>query len=230
MRGQTTTHEGRSPVGVSRFLAGQLRSPSGFFGRVVLSRLLNRSNAAMNRLTMQSLALEPEDRVLEVGFGGGDLIARVAPVVSRGFVAGVDFSPDMVDVCARRLASLVASKRVEVRCATAEDLPYDADTFTKACTVNTIYFWPDPALCVGELRRVLREGGRLAVSFTPRSTMENLPATKHGFTLYEPDDVRRLLEDAGFAGIEMIPAPGPRASYVCAVGTRQPLPDERMGD
>ncbi len=213
-------------VGVSSFIAGQLRSPSGFFGRVVLARLLNRSNAAMNRLTMESLALDPEDRVLEVGFGGGDLIARIAPVVSRGFVAGVDFSPDMVDVCARRFASLIEARRVELRCATAEDLPYDAGTFTKACTVNTIYFWPDPAVCLDEFRRVLRAGGRLVVSFTPRSTMEKLPATKHGFTLYEPDDVRRLLEDAGFVGIEMIPAPGSRASYVCAMA-RQPSPDER---
>ena len=44
--------------------------------------------------------------------------------------------------------------------------------------------------------------------------------TEHGFTLFEPEDVRRLLEDAGFGGIEMAPGHGPRGDFVCAIGTK----------
>jgi ubiquinone/menaquinone biosynthesis C-methylase UbiE len=206
-------------MGVSEFLAAQLRKPSGFFGRFVLSRLMNRAHRAVNQVTLESLALEPGDRVLEVGFGAGDLIGRLARVVVEGSVAGIDYSPDMVGLCTKRFASLIRAGRVELRRATAESLPFDAESFTKVCTVNTIYFWPDPAVTLNEFRRVLRPGGRLALSFSPRSFMKDLPVAKHGFTLYEPDQVRQLLENAGFNVIEMIPVPGAHDRDICAVGT-----------
>lgn len=208
-------------MGVSKFMASQLRNPSGFFGTFVMPRFFNRSSAAINQLTLESLALEPADRVIEVGFGGGDLIDRMLPVVSAGSIAGVDFSAEMVAVCAKRFASLAEAGRVDVRCAGADDLPFAAERFTKACTVNTIYFWSDPAVPLGELWRVLCVGGRLVVSFSPPAAIQKLRVTKHGFTLYEPDHVWSLLESAGFAGIEMIRGSGARGEFVCAVGTKQ---------
>ena len=158
--------------------------------------------------------------MLEVGFGSGDLIDRIAPIVSKGSVTGVDFSKDMVAVCAKRFASLVRSGRLDLACAGAEDLPYEADRFTKACTVNTIYFWPDASIPLKELARVLQVGGRLVVSFSPPAAIEKLPGTKHGFTLREPVEVRRLLEEAGFGGIEMVPGSGPRGEFICAIATK----------
>jgi arsenite methyltransferase len=205
-------------MGMSEFLAAQLRKPSGFFGRSVLSRLMNAAHGAVNRVTLESLALEPGDRVLEVGFGAGDLINRLTRVVAEGSVAGIDYSPDMVRLCSKRFASLIRAGRVELCRATADSLPFGAGSFTKACTVNTIYFWSDPAVPLNEFRRVLRPGGRLALTFSPRSFMKDLPVTKHGFTLYDPDDVRQLLERAGFTDIELIPVPGAHDKDICAVG------------
>lgn len=207
-------------MGVSEFVASQLRNPSGAFGRIVMPRFFNRSSAAINQLTLASLALEPTDRVIEVGFGSGDLIGRIAPLVSKGSVAGVDFSADMVAVTAKRFA--LETKRIELRCASAENLPYGDESFTKACTVNTIYFWADPAAPLSELSRVLRVGGRIVVSFSPPSALQGLPFTKHGFNLHEPGRVRCLLEDAGFGGIEIVRGAGPRGEFICAIGTKQP--------
>lgn len=216
-------------MAVPEFFADQLRNPTGFFGRFVMSRFFDRSSAAINQLTMRSLALEPADRVLEVGFGSGDLIAHVAPVVREGFVAGVDFSPDMVSVATKRLAALVSAGRVELRCAGAERLPYDEGSFTKACTVNTVYFWPEPAVAMKELARVVGPGGRLVVGFSPAEAMRRMPKrlTEHGFTLFEPEDMRHLFEDAGFGAIEMVPGHGPRGDFLCAIGTRSAWNDLR---
>ena len=210
-------------MGVPEFFADQLRNPTGLFGRLVMSRFFDRSSAAINQLTMASLALRPADRVLEVGFGSGDLIAHMAPVVREGFVAGADFSPDMVSVATKRLASLVSAGRVELRCASAEHLPYEDGSFTRACTVNTVYFWPEPAAAMQELARVLAAGGRLVIGFSPAAAMRKMPKrlTEHGFTLFEPEEVRHLLEDAGFDdAVEIIPGHGPRGDFVCAIGTK----------
>jgi len=53
-----------------QFMAGQARKPSGFIGSV-LGRMLNKFSADMNRHSVALMELVPEDRVLEVGFGGG---------------------------------------------------------------------------------------------------------------------------------------------------------------
>jgi len=44
--------------------------------------------------------------------------------------------------------------------------------------------------------------------------------TEHGFTLFEPEDMRHLFEDAGFGAIEMVPGHGPRGDFLSAIGTR----------
>ena len=207
-------------MSVATFIAGQLRKPSGLFGRLVVTRVLNRSNAPMNALTLERLDLVPDDRVLEVGFGGGDMIARMALVITDGRIAGVDFSPDMTASCEKRFASLVRAGRVELRCAGVEALPYADETFTKACTVNTIYFWPDPLGALREIRRTLRAGGRLVVTFNPPATAGKLPYTRHGFTLYEAEQVGTLLVDAGFRDVALAAGTTRLGDFFAAAGTK----------
>lgn len=207
-------------MAIQEFMAKQLRKPSGLIGRLFTSRMLNKMNAPINRLTLESLELEPNDEVLEVGFGGGDLIARMAQVVVEGHIAGVDFSPEMVARGKRRLGKLVRAGRVELQVASAEALPYEAPVFDKACTVNAIYFWPDPIQPLKEFHRVLRDGGRLVVSFSPGSTLRNASLTQYGFTYYEVDEVERLLEEAGFGDVRMVSGSQRLGEFVCAICTK----------
>ena len=207
-------------MGLGKFVASQLRKPSGLFGRLVVARVLNRGNAPMNELTVKLLQLRSDDQVLEVGFGGGDLINRLAPIVTRGRIVGVDFSPEMTALCARRFAELIKIGRIELRTASVADLPYASHAFTKACTVNTIYFWPDPVASLKELWRTLRKGGRLVVGFNTKATAEKLPYTRHGFTLYDPDQVEALLKQADFRDIQMMSGSTRLGQFVCAVGIK----------
>jgi SAM-dependent methyltransferase len=207
-------------VSFATFIASQLRKPSGWFGKHVVARVLNRGNAPMNDLTARLLEVAPDDRVLEVGFGGGDLLDRVAPLVTEGRLVGVDFSPEMTALCARRFDRFVRTGRLELRCAGVDELPYPPGAFTKACTVNTIYFWPNPLASLSELWRTLRSGGRLVVAFNPRETAEKLPYTRHGFRLYEPAQVGELLERAGFRDVRLVPGTTRLGPFMCAVGTR----------
>ena len=189
---------------IKKFIAAQLRKPSGLFGRFVTVRLLNLVNMPINRLSLEILQLQPDDHVLEVGFGGGDLIARMARIVTRGHITGVDYSIDALEVCRKRFDTLIKTGTIELRSASVEALPFDADTFTKACTVNTIYFWPDPIAALGQIHRVLKENGTLLVCFSPRAVMEKQEFTQHGFTLFEPEEVKSLLSTAGFRNVRLV--------------------------
>jgi ubiquinone/menaquinone biosynthesis C-methylase UbiE len=205
---------------ITTYLAAQLRRPSGLFGRHVLPRVLNRGNAPMNALTAELLDLVDDDHVLEVGFGGGDLLARLVPVVTRGRIVGVDFSPAMMALSERRFSAPIRAGRLALRCADVDALPCPSETLTKACTVNTIYFWPDPVASLAEIRRALRPGGRLVVAFNPPAVASKLPYTRHGFTLHEPEHVCALLGDAGFRDAHLVAGETRLGEFFCATAVK----------
>lgn len=205
---------------LAQFLAKQLSHPSGLIGRLVLGRLWNTRNVALNDAAFECLTLKPDDRVLEVGFGGGYLLGRMAAVVSDGFLAGVDASPAMVAFCEKRHRRLIREGKLELRCAGAEALPYPSGYFTKTCSVNSIFYWQNAAQAIAELWRVVADGGMLVLCFTCEHSLEGKAFTNYGMTLYKVDAVRQMMEAAGFQQVRMIDARDKHREFVCAVGRK----------
>lgn len=205
---------------LAKFMAQQLGAPSGLVGRWVLAPLWNRRNSALNDLALDRLALHAHDRVLEVGFGGGYLLGRMAGVVTQGCLAGVDASRTMVSVCERRYRSRIKAGRIELRCAPAEALPYSSGRFSKACSVNSLFYWADAPRAMAEICRVLEAGGRLVLCVTRKRSIEGKRFARHGLGLYEDEEVCTLMEGAGFAHVEMNRASDRHREFLCLVGLK----------
>lgn len=203
-------------MSISSYVAAQLGRPSGRFGRIVMGRLLNRLNRGSNNLALGALRLQPDDRVLEVGFGGGDMLERIAAIVTEGLIAGVDLSEEMVEFCRKRLDAVAEPERLDLRAASVEALPYPDNHFNKACTINTIYFWPDTTQGLNELKRVLRPAGTLCIGFTDAGSMQGM--AEHGFSLFEPKEIEWALELAGFTHIAFDKRTDWRGDFYCASG------------
>ena len=184
------------------FFSRQLAKPSGLFGRLFTARWLEKANAGMNSLTLDSLALGPGDRLLELGFGSGHLLEKVLRNRLCDFVVGADISPEMVCHVNARLRAYVDAGKAQVRQGDIEAIPFADGEFTRLCSVNTLYFWRDPPRALAECRRVLKAGGRLALCFNAKSEMSKWPGHVHGFTLYELAEVEAMLAAAGFAEIK----------------------------
>lgn len=141
----------------------QFARPTGFWGQIA-GYLMALTNQPVNRLVCQFLDVQPHDRVLEIGFGPGRLIELLAPLVPQGLVAGVDPSEVMVRQATRRNAAWIRAGRVALLHGTVSALPWRDREFSKACAVNSFYFWPRPLEDLREVRRVLQDGGRLVLS------------------------------------------------------------------
>ena len=204
---------------LAKFLAKQLSNPSDLIGKLIMAPIWNRRNAALNDAAFDSLTLRPHDRVLEVGFGGGYLLGRMAAVVTDGFLAGVDVSPAMVAFCEKRYRSLVEAGKLEFKCAKAESLPYPDGYFTKACTVNSIFYWENAPQAISELYRVLEEGGVLVMCFTCKGCLEDREFARH-VALYEADQVCQMMESAGFDEMDMTRASDRHRGFLCTTGRK----------
>jgi len=167
------------------------------------------------------LAPRPGDTVLELSAGPGDTgFAAAAIVGERGRLISTDFSPDMVEVARRRGAEL-GLENVDYRVVDAERIELDADSVDGVLCQSGYMLMADPAAALSETRRVLRAGGRLALSvwgapernpwaaIGGRFLVErgHMPPPKPGapgiFSMASVERTRALLEGAGFTAVRM---------------------------
>ena len=96
---------------------------------------------------------------------------RLAGAVPGGRVEGVELSDPMLGRVRDRICRCGLTDRVRLHAGSVEALPFDSGQFDCACSVNTIYFWPDLHRGLTELARVLRPGGRLVLGFGSDETL-----------------------------------------------------------
>jgi arsenite methyltransferase len=174
----------------------------------------------MNALALACLRLEREDWVLEVGFGGGGLL-RSLLLGTKGEVFAADLSETLIARARTRFARDVRRGRLHLLRASAERLPLPPETVTRAVSVNSLYFWPDPAAALAEIARVTKPGGRLAIVFEPASELRKWPGHRFGFRLFEAGEVKALMEAAGFADVVEKWGTGRKpARFCCLSGER----------
>jgi arsenite methyltransferase len=190
-----------------RWLASQFARPSGWAGRWLIGAWLDRIGRAMNLLAFEQLDLVPADRVLEVGFGGGELLRFLLDATSAP-VIGVDVSKAMVRRARRRFRREIGSGRLQVLEGSIDRLPLPDASIDKACSVNNLYFWSDPAAAMAEFARVIRPGGRLVICFEPPEELRKWPGHSFGFRLYDADAVSKLAAGAGFGNIRIASGTG----------------------
>lgn len=104
------------------------------------------------------------EHVLDVGTGTGLVAHLVAPRVNPGSVIGIDLSDNML-----ALARSKQSKNVQFLGMAAERLIFKPETFDLVTMGDALAYVSDPTDALAEAYRVLRTGGRLAVSNQRRS-------------------------------------------------------------
>ncbi len=183
-------------------LARQLAKPEGEIGRAV-GEYMSQHNAALSAAAWKRLDLRPRDRVLEVGFGNGKLITALVALEPDLAYTGIDISETMLAEAQAFDRALLESRRIDLRLASVEALPFADGAFDRAVSVNTLYFVAAPERALAELHRVLRPEGVLVVAgLTPESAAE-LPITKHGFRVYDRERLEAMHRRAGFRAMDL---------------------------
>ena len=180
------------------FIARQSALPTGIFGHVV-ARIMALDTARANRRLLDRLEPKPGERILELGCGHGRTLRRVAARTAPGLAAGVDPSEVMLRVARRHLRSAIKAGQASVEGGDASAIPHEDESFDKAFSVHTLYFWPDLGAGLRELRRVLRAGGELLLGFHDGSDPSLRAALPDSvYTLHSTEEIARALEAAGF--------------------------------
>ena len=191
-------------------------------------------DVAWRRRAVAAARLRPDDEVLDVACGTGDLaeaLSKASPPPSR--VVGVDFTAGMLEIARAKARRRTRPLPIDYRLGDAMDLDLPAESFDVVTIAFGLRNVSDPPRAIAEFRRVLRPGGRLVVLefseprvapirwFNRLYTERIMPRTaaflardRSGAYRYLPrsvasfpgvEAVGRWIEAAGFTGLSQTP-------------------------
>ncbi len=156
------------------------------------------------RVILAELALTKDDYLIEVGCGGGALLKDALRSGCRA--AAVDHSSDMVRLVRETNREAIAEGRLDILEAKADRLPFPDETFTCAAMTGVLGFLPGPVAAFGEIRRVLRPGGRF-VALGSDAELKGTPAAPEPIAsrlhFYTEQELEGLARSAGFEHVQV---------------------------
>ncbi len=192
--------------------------PRGLIGRIIAWTMPLGHRPIYTRVS-EVLDLQPEDDLLDVGCGSGHFLQKYASHVNS--IAGLDYSEVMVDVATKKHRNRIATGTAEIVRGEASQLPWEDNKFSVATSMGSFIAFPKPLESLQEIYRVLRPGGRTVISIEWNAE-DGLDHSKkvqqYGMGLWTGDEVRKMMEDAGFSEVSIKYAKGmgmPRMILAC---------------
>ncbi len=170
-------------------------------GRCML-RFMNFGHAPLTNWGLDHVTFRDGMTMLDIGCGGGATLKRLLKRSTGGKVFGIDISEESV-AKARNLNKQLLGSRVFVEQGSADSLPWAPQTFDVVTAVETVYFWPDLQKCFQEVKRVLKPGGQFAIMLEVIEGDSMWTNVVDGMTVYPPEQLKDMLEQAGFSDVEM---------------------------
>ncbi|MGA8074128.1 MAG: class I SAM-dependent methyltransferase [Candidatus Acidiferrales bacterium] len=166
----------------------------------------------ITRPVLERMGVAPADNILDAGCGAGWLSRILAGLANEGRVVGMDISDEMVRH-ARQKSGEFGNLVFVV--GGVEEIPWEANFFDHAISVESSYYWPDPGKGIRELHRVLRDAGSawILINFYRDNPYchqwaEKLQVPVH---LFSAEEWKQFFREAGFAEVihALIPDPTP---------------------
>ncbi len=193
-------------------------SPSGGYSQDERDSVPKGADLGLGSGNPRAIAnIQPGETVLDLGSGGGiDCFLAADAVGDDGLVIGIDMTPEMVSR-ARANAGEGGYSNVDFRLGEIENLPvadHSVDVIMSNCVINLS---PDKASVYSEAFRVLKPGGRVAISDIvttvklpdeARGDLEKYAACISGAASI--NELKDILTRAGFEGISIQPGNGAR--------------------
>lgn len=185
-------------------IAAQLAHPNGDAGRNI-ARMMDETNIGMTTHAFQSLNILTEHTILEVGHGNAWHLSTLLDQHPHIHYTGLERSSSMYKEAITTNEVAIREGRASFFLYNGNDIPFVNQKFDAIFSVNTVYFWDNASDFLGKLGALLKENGKIAISFADKAFMETLPFTNFGFQLYAEHDILTLADHTQLKHLETLP-------------------------
>ena len=184
----------------TKYVSSQFKNPRGF-GGVIISIIQNVLNRAMYNNTAALVRLEPNARVLDIGYGNGYLLQKLykKQVVD---LYGIDISDAAKKMATKKNKKASKANRLHLSVGDCCNLPYAESSFDAVTSINTIYFWNDTVKGLSEIRRTLKNGKSFYNIVYTKEYLDTIKYTQIGYKKFELNELKEYGKQAGFENVE----------------------------
>ncbi len=166
--------------------------------------VMERMNAPAYRMTLKALAPEAGQSILEIGFGTGAFLERLAQSAAPRLLAGVDPAGTMLEVASARLRAHPLDCQLDLRQGTDRDLDWPDASFDRVAALHSFQFWESPESTLCRIRSLLAQSGLLCLCLrrhgqTPPDWLPNSLSRSPDETIA----VVSLLAATGYTGVQV---------------------------
>jgi ubiquinone/menaquinone biosynthesis C-methylase UbiE len=183
------------------FIAGQFKKPTGLFGNFS-SRVMVKGNGNRYSTLIKDLDIQPEDKILEIGYGPGigiQMITRLCPTCT---VYGVDFSKLMLKKAGKLNKPAIDQSKVHLFLGDYLKIPMEQNQYDKIFCLNVIYFWDDLSKPLQKTNALLKPDGSFHIFMASANFLNEKKAPDAIFNKYTIEQVVEALYSAGFTQVE----------------------------
>jgi ubiquinone/menaquinone biosynthesis C-methylase UbiE len=190
-------------------------------------------NSRHSRVTdwgLSHISIRKDDKILDLGCGGGRTVSKLAAIASEGKVYGLDHSKESVAVSKRTNRQWIEMGRVEIQEGSVSQLPFSEDVFDLVTAVETHFWWPDLPADIREVLRVIKPGGALLIVaevYKGAKTMTAKLVEKYrplsGMAFLSVSEHRELFTNAGFVNVQVIDQSA--KGWICGIGKKPAIPE-----
>jgi len=149
-------------------LMKQLEKPEGLIGSFI-GWMMTQKNAERCDFLLEKLEVEPSHKILEVGFGTGNTLARVSDLLDEtGELKGIDHSEIMFRKAMEKNEVAIGEKKMNLYNSSLWDFHTPEDYYDIVYASNVHFFWENPVPEFRFMRELLIEGGKLVIVTQPK--------------------------------------------------------------
>jgi SAM-dependent methyltransferase len=104
----------------------------------------------------------------------------------------------MISIARNKNRTFINKGKVNIVEGDFDTQSFEKESFDKVCTVNTIYFWPNPEITAQKIFSILRPGGLAVVAFEDIGQLKRKKLNQDIFRSYKSETVKDLLSESGF--------------------------------
>jgi cyclopropane fatty-acyl-phospholipid synthase-like methyltransferase len=184
---------------LKEFIAAQFKKPSGLFG-LFSSNIMIKGNKAHYERLIKDLDLQPDDKLLEIGYGPGVGINMIARACGSCTIHGIDFSKLMYRRARKYNKLYIDNDAMVLQQGDFLRTAVVSNEYDKIFCLNVVYFWNDLEEPFKKVLSLLKTGGLFHIYMANKDALKKAPDTV--FNKHSIEQVIEALKSAGFKNVE----------------------------
>jgi SAM-dependent methyltransferase len=186
---------------IKKFFASQFKKPRGLFGNFY-SKLMEKGNSRNYVVLINELNIQPNDKILEIGYGPGIGIRLILEKCNSCLIHGIDFSKLMYRKASELNRKSIHDKKVELFLADFLSVSFESNYYDKIFCLNVIYFWDNLLVPFQTIKSVLNSDGIFCFYMAHKDYLIKKTFPDSIFNKYSIEEVVSALYEAGFTNVE----------------------------